>query len=1205
MKRFLALAALVLGLAACQTEPEGLDVNVGGEVETTVCISLPETTRANSAVGAVGTFNNVDWEIYTVRYTMQIFDQNGRASEAEYVDYKDGNTNNNSVTFPVRLVPNRDYNFVVWADIVTDADKTDLHYNIHNGDDNALNLANITLNDTWVAMDETRDAYTGYYNTAKEGRKYSSNLPINITLTRPFAKLRVITTDMVELGNLNITPVSAKVTYSAFSHESFNALDGTYSGEISSKTHTYAIADYADFANTAKKDSHKVLFTDYFFADDNDIVKFELDVYEVSVMEQNDDVNRIKHIDFKTDIPAQRNYLTTIQGNILTDGNNIKVEVEDDFENKDNSTDAPYYVEIWDGESMTEPKVETNATGEIVAVIDSGSDLAWFAGYVNGTNDFTQAALASTRANTEINFVLGADIDLGGNAWTPIGIGKNLSAGETFRGTFDGNGHTIKGLYVRQQEVAGLFGYVYGATIKNVTIEGANIYSNHYAGGVVAWVLNTKGNIQTPFVLENCHVKNSTITSTPEQVNGKWDNGDKVGGLIGYATFTTEDYPVANEGAKIANCSVENTSIKAYRDFAGLVGYAQGVAFEQCSVENVTLEQDLTHDYKAPDTPTTFGMIIGRNAGDNTFNGEDYSYEAVANGVYKVNDNYYIYNANGLNWLAAEVNKYSNYEKPFEGKTIYLTNDVDLGGMEWTPIGDYRFSANRFCGTFDGQNHTISNFKITKKTDKNDSNKSSYGFFGNLEGTLKNLTIANATVNSYAYTGALVGRFNNGLIENCHVVDCTVSNTYWQGGILIGQVNAEGNSVTAIVRNCSVNNSSITSKSAIGVISGPVTATKGGAITFEDCTLNKCTVNQQGSFGGNYDKYFGSMFGYTEADENSRIDIKNCTANNTTVKGETTAPISGDFDGIIYINDSLVITSAEVLSEAIKKGGSYLLGADIAMIESIAISDANFTIDGNGYTITMAEDATNTYALFDITGGKAAIKNVTFDGIQEGAVVRTVGVEFTAENVTAKNGQHTQVQGLFRLMGKSTIKNCSFKNNTCSMVITLNYDGANNDPQVVENCVFEGNTCNGTAVLYYVKGASATINGNMFIGNTVNCNGNGATVYMGFQENCIVKNNLFQNNTVNEAGTSSRVAGGIFFGYDMEFTGNAFVGNTATGANVKGNDVCVSTYYTSIDLSGNYWGGQAPVEDVNYFVQHKSDERVVIINDYLTSNPIQ
>ena len=171
------------------------------------------------------------------------------------------------------------------------------------------------------------------------------------------------------------------------------------------------------------------------------------------------------------------------------------------------------------------------------------------------------------------------------------------------------------------------------------------------------------------------------------------------------------------------------------------------------------------------------------------------------------------------------------------------------------------------------------------------------------------------------------------------------------------------------------------------------------------------------------------------------------------------------------------------------------------------------------------------------------------------------------------------------------------------MVITLNYDGANNDPQVVENCVFENNTCNSTAVLYYVKGASGTINGNKFIGNTVNCNSNGATVYMGFTENNVVTNNLFQNNTVNEAAESSRVAGGVFFGYETVFTGNAFVGNKVTGTNAKGNDVCVSTYYTNIDLSGNYWGGQAPVEDVNYFVQHKTSGYKVLLNNYLTVNP--
>lgn len=335
------------------------------------------------------------------------------------------------------------------------------------------------------------------------------------------------------------------------------------------------------------------------------------------------------------------------------------------------------------------------------------------------------------------------------------------------------------------------------------------------------------------------------------------------------------------------------------------------------------------------------------------------------------------------------------------------------------------------------------------------------------------------------------------------------------------------------------------------------------------------------------------------------LNLNNIVVADNTIKDVASNTLVGDIkDGAtIKINGATVVNTAEALQSNIKEGKSVVLGSDIEMTESLPISNANFTLDGQGHTITMAEGTTNAYALFDITGGKATFKNVTFDGIKSGAVVRTVGVEFEAENVTAKNGAHTQQQGLFRLMGKSTIKNCTFKNNTCSMVITLNYDGANNDPQVVENCVFEGNTCNGTAVLYYVKGAGATINRNRFVGNTVNCSANGATIYMGFTENNTVTNNLFQNNTVNEASTSSRVAGGVFFGYETVFTGNAFIGNTVTGTNAKGKDVCVSTYYTSIDLSGNYWGGNAPVEDTNYFVQHKSNERVVTINDYLTANP--
>ena len=344
MKKILALLAVVLGVVSCQTEPEGLDVNVGGEQEVAVCVSLPEATRATDS--AEGAFKNVDLENeFTIRYILQVY-YNGQPSKERLVKYSD----DKSVVFPVRLVPGRDYNFVVWADIVEDGNYADNQWSNEDGlHYNTTDLHNITLKQTWVAMDETRDAFTGYYNTADHNVKYSSTLPINITLKRPFAKLRVITTDMVELGYLGIEPYKGTVKYTTKHRESFNACNGTYGKQTKENVElVYNIAQYAD-----NNEHNMVLFTDYFFAD-NDVVKFTMDIKEANN-------ESIKKNNFNTDIAVQRNYLTTIQGNILTDGNNVTVTVEDAFEgktewpDKNNNAEQLAYAAMFGGEvTLTE-----------------------------------------------------------------------------------------------------------------------------------------------------------------------------------------------------------------------------------------------------------------------------------------------------------------------------------------------------------------------------------------------------------------------------------------------------------------------------------------------------------------------------------------------------------------------------------------------------------------------------------------------------------------------------------------------------------------------------------------------------------------------------------------------------------------------------------------------------------------------------------
>ena len=349
MKRFLALAALVLGLASCQTEPEGLGVNVGGEVDTTITVTIPDTeTRYGSdSNSALGVFDNgiLDAENVTMRYILQVFqgvEANGtttwKASKETKFEYSD---ERETITFDVRLVPGRDYKFVVWADVVTSGENdTDNHYNTHNGENGVTDLTKVTLNGAWDAMDESRDAFTG----VELVEDYSGSSTINFQLTRPFAKLRVKTIDVQALTNLGIqAPFYATVVYTTPYRAGFNALTETAieANENDKKTHNvFEIASYDD-----NNEREMVLFTDYLFANEanDDEVNFILSVYEDQTK-----AKLIKSNPFTTPIPARRNYLTTIQGNILTDGNNITVEVKDAFENGStwNPNGDKYDVEI-------------------------------------------------------------------------------------------------------------------------------------------------------------------------------------------------------------------------------------------------------------------------------------------------------------------------------------------------------------------------------------------------------------------------------------------------------------------------------------------------------------------------------------------------------------------------------------------------------------------------------------------------------------------------------------------------------------------------------------------------------------------------------------------------------------------------------------------------------------------------------------------
>ena len=139
--------------------------------------------------------------------------------------------------------------------------------------------------------------------------------------------------------------------------------------------------------------------------------------------------------------------------------------------------------------------------------IGTAEGLKWFRDKVNS---------ATKTADTQICAELMKDIDLSGEAWTPIGIGDAFYAGTpSYSGTFDGKGHTIKNLSIDSSaHYVGLFGYVYGGTIRNLTVSGSVKGSEHTGG--IAGAANGG-------TFENC-------------ANQCAVQGGTTGGIIGFAT---------------------------------------------------------------------------------------------------------------------------------------------------------------------------------------------------------------------------------------------------------------------------------------------------------------------------------------------------------------------------------------------------------------------------------------------------------------------------------------------------------------------------------------------------------------------------------------------------------------------------------------------------------------------------------------------
>ena len=180
---------------------------------------------------------------------------------------------------------------------------------------------------------------------------------------------------------------------------------------------------------------------------------------------------------------------------------------------------------------------------------------------------------------TDINITLTADIDLTGKNWTPIGTDYDNS----YKGTFDGGGHTITGLtFTTNDEYVGLFGWLNRAgTVKNVVMEGVQITSHQIYGGSIGGVVGYSWG-----TIENCSVSGSVSGTV------------YVGGVVG-----------AQIDGSITGCS-SSATVKGTVDVGGVAGQTNSSAtLTACyATGNVTIEIN-------PAKNIAGGSLVGMNAG--------------------------------------------------------------------------------------------------------------------------------------------------------------------------------------------------------------------------------------------------------------------------------------------------------------------------------------------------------------------------------------------------------------------------------------------------------------------------------------------------------------------------------------------------------------------------------------------------------------
>lgn len=528
--------------------------------------------------------------------------------------------------------------------------------------------------------------------------------------------------------------------------------------------------------------------------------------------------------------------------------------------------DEPHF----DVDSETNPyNVKYNETATMTELYESGADAVAGGHYsINSGAELKKLALyvKGNHATKDVTFYLTKDVDisvkaLGNDAdgWLPIGcdytVHDSQSLSYVFKGSFDGCGYTVYGLYIYDErgDNVGLFGRTKGAAIKNLGVIGG-VVGEFNCGGIVGraedtTITNCWANVSLQAesetggiagrikdtTIENCVSYGATLCAGGEtcisggiagDVLGKsaikncyYLKGTAQGGYnsapsgaeINILTFTygfeQDDYYCMLERATQIDDITTTSLLDALNAWVFLQNNGQYSGWRN----SVTLigEGDHSGHYPRLMTPGQFQDSDPNEKYDGDYTATASVSQLFSTGSDGIEGN--AYSINGLDDLEA-LQKYVDAGRKTKGIIFFMTRDVDMSykyhvdGNSWHPIGDVN---NPFVGIFDGQGYTVKYLYIN-------TSEEDQGLFGHVgkigqSATIKNLGVC-GVVRASTNAGGIVGDMNFSTIANCWS-SCEVASTGNNAGGLVGGAN-EGKIV-----NCT-SYGAITSTGAYGAIVG-------------------------------------------------------------------------------------------------------------------------------------------------------------------------------------------------------------------------------------------------------------------------------------------------------------------------------------------------------------------------------------------------